>query len=110
MPRTITHAMVWTHSNVSTFKGYSVNAQGEVELSDEEWEEMLNEIYAVVDVCGQSFNAGYALKLLDPVAFDHSKGDYESSLTDEFCDALENEDDSEITFAGYEPFEIDDGE
>lgn len=108
MPRTITHVMVWTHSNVSTFKGYSVNAQGEVELSDEEWEEILNETHAEVDVCGQRFDAGHALKLLDRVAFDQGKSDYESSLDVEFYDALENEDDSWITFAEYEPFEIDD--
>ena len=41
----------------------------EKELTDEEFEEKLNEIYGTVQICGIPFTSGRVLKELDPVAF-----------------------------------------
>ena len=41
----------------------------EVELTDDEYEEKLNDIYGVVQICGQTFESGRALRELDPTAF-----------------------------------------
>jgi hypothetical protein len=102
----ITHAMVWTADNISSFRGFDINASGDVELSDGEYADYLTGMYGDVDVCGQSFPAGNLLMDADRVSFDSGKGDYESELTDEFNEALENEDESELKFATFEPFEI----
>ena len=41
----------------------------EKELTDEQYEEKLNEIYGTVQICGMEFNSARALKELDPIAF-----------------------------------------
>jgi len=91
-------AQFWNTDNVSTFKLYDVNKQGEVELTDEEWCEILNEIWGEVSVCGMTFGQGDLLQDADPTAFRCGKGDYESELTSELESQLENEDDSDIEF------------
>lgn len=106
----VTHAMVWNADNVSSFRGYDINSAGEVELSEAEGVEFLNEMYGTVEVCGGTFDAGRALLELDPEAFRQAISEYESSETEEFESQLENEDESGIVFAQYEPFEIDDEE
>ena len=40
-----------------------------VEKSEEEYEEMLNEIYGEVTICGMAMDQGRILRELDPVAF-----------------------------------------
>lgn len=107
---TITHAMVWNAGNVASFRGFDINAAGEVELSDAEFVAYLTEMYGTVDVCGQTFDSGDLFKDADPIAFDCQKSVYEDELTSEFEDQLENEDESDIKFSTYEPFEIDDEE
>jgi hypothetical protein len=41
----------------------------EVYMSDEEYEEFLNELYGEVEICGLKYSAGYALRQLDETAF-----------------------------------------
>jgi hypothetical protein len=41
----------------------------EVELSEDEYEEMLNELYGTVSICGMEFDSGRVLRELDPTAF-----------------------------------------
>ena len=41
----------------------------EIEISEEEYEEMLNENYPEIDVLGCSYQAGYLLKEIDPIRF-----------------------------------------
>ena len=41
----------------------------EIETTEEEFEEELNEIYGTVNVCGFEMDAGTVLKECDPVAF-----------------------------------------
>lgn len=102
----ITTEMVFTASNISSFRGYAINGAGEVELSDGEYQETLNEIYGDVQVCGMSYGAGDALEALDPVAFRCSKGDHESELTTEFQEALDNQDASDLEFSEHKPDDI----
>ena len=51
----------------------------EYEMTDEQYGELLDEIYGDVEVCGNTYNASYALKELDPIAYRVGKSDYESS-------------------------------
>ena len=51
----------------------------EYEMTDEQYDELLDEIYGDVEVCGNTYNASYALKELDPIAYRVGKSDYESS-------------------------------
>lgn len=52
----------------------------EIELSDQDYEAVLNDIYGDVEICGLKYSAGRALRELDPVAFRCGKADYESTL------------------------------
>ena len=67
----ITHDMVWNVSNVRSFRDYDVEG-GEVSLSDSEYADVLTDIYGTVSVCGQTFDAGDALKDLDPTAVSYT--------------------------------------
>ena len=50
----------------------------EFEMTEEQYRDMLDEIYGVVEICGMRFDSGRALQELDPVAFRCGKADYES--------------------------------
>ena len=52
----------------------------ERELTDDKYEEFLDEVYGEVSVCGITFDAGRILRKLDPIAFRCGKNDYESML------------------------------
>jgi hypothetical protein len=41
----------------------------EIEKDEREFEDILNETYGTVEICGMTFDQGTALKELDPVAF-----------------------------------------
>lgn len=99
----------WTAENVSSFNGYTVSG-GEVELTNSEYEEVLNEIFGDVQVCGQSFGSGSLLVDADPTSFSCMKGDYESSLQSDLESQLGNEDSSGIEFIDGDEFELDDEE
>jgi len=50
------------------------------EITEDEYEEYLNEAWGIVDVCGLPFDAGTILMELDPTAFRCGLADYESEL------------------------------
>jgi hypothetical protein len=52
----------------------------EQEISEEDYIQVLNDTYGTVEICGQTFDSGYALKELDPTAFRCGKVDYEDTL------------------------------
>jgi len=52
----------------------------ETELDEKEYEDVLNELYGDVEVCGMTYSAGCALRELDPTAFRCGKVDYEDQL------------------------------
>lgn len=91
----IKHSKFWDADNVKTFRGFNVN-KGEVELSNEEYNDYIDEIYEPVKVAGMMFNVSRILEELDPVAWRCGKGDYESEIDSELQAAIDNEDDSEI--------------
>jgi hypothetical protein len=72
----------------------------EYEMTEQEYEDRLDEIYGEVEICGMTFNSGRALKELDPTAFRCGKGDYESTQDSTWlcgeCDSdYDNEDEAE---------------
>jgi hypothetical protein len=93
--------------NVSTFRGFSVN-NGQVDISKEQYADMLDECHEPVVVCGMTYSAGRVLQKLDPVAFRCGLGDYESEVQSELEEAIDNEDDSDIEWLdGLSPEEIE---
>jgi hypothetical protein len=94
--------------NVTTFQGYDVH-NGEVTLSEDEYKEILNEMYGEVTVCGQTFQQGDLLEDADPTAFRCGKNDYESALQTELETQLDREDDSQIEFE-IDPDDIEEDE
>jgi hypothetical protein len=47
-------------------------------MSDDEYEEILNELYGEVDICGELYNHGTVLRTFNPMRFNSYKADYES--------------------------------
>jgi hypothetical protein len=45
--------------------------------------EMLNECYEAVNICGYTYEAGHALKSIDPIAFREDEVDYISCQVDD---------------------------
>ena len=64
-------------SNIETF---------EYSCSDDEYDEMLDDVYGDVEVCGGTYSSSQALKLLDPTAYNCGKGDYESNYDLDNCE------------------------
>ena len=56
----------------------------EYEMTEEEYEEVLDELFGEVDICGMTFSSGQALKELDPTAFRCGKVDEESEHDDKW--------------------------
>lgn len=52
----------------------------EQEISESKYEDILDDIYGEIEICGLTYSSGRALRELDPVAFRCGKNDYESSL------------------------------
>lgn len=102
-------AQFWNIENVSHFRGYDVR-NGEIDLTNAEYEDILNDIYGDVEVCGNSYGAGSLLVDADPVAFRCGKGDYESELQSELEEQLAREDSDGIDFIDGDEFELDEEE
>lgn len=52
----------------------------EVEISDEQYDDMLDECYGEVQIAGMPYLTSYALKELDPTAYRCGKSDFESGM------------------------------
>lgn len=103
----MTASKKFTISNVSSFRGYDV-VDGEVCLSDDEYQDWLEEVYyEEVVICGYTFTQAAALRQLDPTAFRCGKNDYESEIQSELEEQLRNEDESDIDF--IEEYDDEDG-
>lgn len=96
----------WNIENVSFFRGYDVR-NGEIDLSQSEYEDILDEIYGTVEIMGMSYGTGATLSGIDPVAFRCSQGDYESQLQSELEEQLNREDSTDIEFIDGDEFELD---
>lgn len=49
------------------------------EISEDQFEDYLNDCYGMVDVCGLEHDAGSLLRQIDPIAFRTALNDYEGS-------------------------------
>jgi len=94
-------------ANVVSFRGFDVR-NGQVDISNEQYRDLLDEIYPVVKIGDLSFNPGTIVEDCDPVAFRCGLGDYESEIQSGLEEAIENEDDSDIVWEdGKSPEELD---
>ena len=64
-------------SNIETF---------EYSCTDDEYEQMLDDMYGDVEICGMTYSSSRALKLLDPVAYRCAKNDFESNYDLNNCE------------------------
>ena len=53
------------------------------EVSEEEYDDMLDDCYGEIEVCGLTYWASSLLKRIDPIAYRCGLSDYESSLEEE---------------------------
>ena len=94
---------------------YIVDGENEFETAEEaadyiienmdnsNYDEMLDECYEDVDICGYSYPASLALSRVDEVAYRCGRNDYYDSLRPDMVDELEGMDDGESTdIYGYE--------
>jgi predicted nucleic acid-binding Zn-ribbon protein len=58
----------------------------EYSCSDDEYDEMLDDVHGDVEICGMSYSSSRALKELDPVAYRCGKIDYESDYDLDNCE------------------------
>ena len=64
-------------SNIETF---------EYSCTDDEYEQMLDDVYGDVEICGMNYSSSRALKILDPVAYRCAKNDFESNYDLNNCE------------------------
>ena len=95
-----------TFDSASAAAGYITDNMGE-----DIYEEMLDECYGEIDVCGYSYSASYALRELDPVAYRCGMADYYDSLSGDIENDLDGADDGdELDFYGFSVECVDDEE
>lgn len=87
--------------NVFSFRGFNV-VNGQVDISEAEYADYIDEVHDSVVVCGMHYNASTVLQECDPTAFRCGLGDYESEIQTELGEAIDNEDDSEIEWLDEE--------
>lgn len=65
------------------------------EVDDFYWDDYLDEVYAEVKICGYSYCASHALKMVDEVAYRCGKNDWLDSQYHEVVDILERMEDGD---------------
>ena len=63
----------------------------ENEFDEEEYDEMLNEIYEEVNICGYKYEPSHALKLIDEIAYDTGFNEWQSECITEKEEEIDNE-------------------
>ena len=58
----------------------------EYSCTDDEYDQMLDDVYGNVEICGMIYSSSRALKLLDPVAYRCAKNDFESDYDLDNCE------------------------
>ena len=66
-------------------------------MDDEYYDNMLDDEYGEVDICGYSYASSYVFREIDPIAYNCSKSDYYDSLHSDIESDLEAMDDGETT-------------
>lgn len=75
---------------------------------EEEYEELLREEYGDVEICGYVYDAAYALREVDPIAYQCGLSDFETDKYDERSSYLEDGIDLDIDGKNFWIEEIDD--
>ena len=57
----------------------------EYEISESEFNDFLDDCYPEIELMGMTYNPSYALKELDPIAYNCAKSDYESNYDLDDC-------------------------
>ena len=71
-------------------------------IDEAEYDEMLDECYEMVNICGYEYYPSYALYRLDRIAYDCGLSDYRNSLLRDIEDEIERmENEEEMNFYGY---------
>ncbi len=67
---------VWIHTDGDPENGHDAQATIRDYDAEEQYQDVLDEIYEPVNVCGYDYDAGRALRQLDPIAFRTGMLDY----------------------------------
>ncbi len=65
------------------------------EIEESEYQDMLQDIFGDIDVCGYKYDAAYALEQIDPIAYRVGFSDYSSEHEKWICSECESEYDNE---------------
>lgn len=57
--------------------------------NEEEYDDMLDDVYGEIDVCGYKYYAGRLLQEIDPVAYNCGHSDYNNSLLSDIQSEIE---------------------
>lgn len=103
--------MKWYVDNVE-FDDARRAAEYIVENSSEDaYDEMLDEVYGEIEICGYSYYASIALYRVDPVAYRVGRSDWEDYEAGEIEYQLERMDDGDSdTFYGFDVEAVEDDE
>lgn len=103
--------MKWT-TEYGTFDNARDTAERIVEMCDENYfDDMLDECYGDVEICGMHYCASIALYRLDPVAYRCARSEWEDAEASDIEYKLEQMSDGEIDcFYGIEVEAIEDEE
>ena len=58
----------------------------EIEISEEQFNDFLDDCYPEIEIMGMTYAVSYALKELDPIAYNCAKSDYESNYDLDDCE------------------------
>lgn len=83
------HNIKFTPNGVEV-NGYTLNEHGEVELSENQYDDMLDYCNEMVSICGMEYSASHALKQIDPIAYNCGKSEYESSLQEDIDSEIDD--------------------
>ena len=80
-------------------------------MNDDVYDEMLDECYEPINICGCEYSPSVALYRVDEVAYRCGRNDYYDSLASDIADEIDRLDDGdEIEFYGYIVTATDDDE
>lgn len=90
--------------NGMTFETAAEAAEFIIETFDDElYDDMLDECYGVVEVCGYTYTASHALYYIDRVAYNCGKNDYYDSIASDIAYELDRMSDGDVdNFYGFE--------
>jgi hypothetical protein len=92
--------MCFTHDilkgeKIMSKKLLEVKYESHEKYTEDDYDDMLNETYGTVDICGYTYDSAYALKELDPTAYNCGFADYQEEEDVYICPICGEEYDDE---------------